>query len=193
MKEEKRMGVRKEIDQGYCLLFENEQGEGELVNTQRIKQLLDDFSHQIDLVVVAACNSKNVGQVFLDSGVKHVVCVESGKFVLDKAAIEFTRNFYQRILSGSTICSAYETAKAGVKFKIEKKEADIIVLLHNEELCVSSDPPCETLNDFNSGKMRCKSMHNQVKVMPKNIKNCNYKFRESQMSELLDHLLGKEE
>ena len=109
-----------------------------MVNTVTIRQLLVDYQHKLDLVVVAACNSKNIGKVFLESGVRHVVCVESGKFVLDEAAIEFTRNFYQRILSGSTICAAYKTAKAGVKFMIEKKEADIIVLLYNEELCNST-------------------------------------------------------
>ena len=36
-------------------------------------------------------------------------------------------------------------------------------------------------------------MHNQLMVMPKNIRNFNFKFRESQMSEILNHLLGSKE
>ena len=68
---------------------------------------------------------------------------------------------------------------------IAKEEADIIVLLHDEKLCRSNNPSCETLDDFKSGRMKCKSMHNQVKVIPKNIKNLNLKFREPEISMLL--------
>ena len=76
---------------------------------------------------------------------------------------------------------------------IAKEEADIIVLLHDEKLCSSNNPSCETLDDFKSGRMKCKSMHNQVKVIPKNIKNLNLKFREPEISMLLQHLIGNEE
>ena len=58
-----------------------------------------------------------------------MICVEQDKEVLDDAVLYFTKRFYQRLLEGETICEAFHQAVASVKFKEEKKEGDMFVLL----------------------------------------------------------------
>lgn len=73
--------------EGHYLLFENFQGAGELVSAIQLKQLLGSSQHDIDLIVVAACDSETIGRIFQRCSVRHVVCVEQKRFVLDEAAI----------------------------------------------------------------------------------------------------------
>ena len=49
---------------------------------------------ELDVVFVAACDSQGIGRVFQRCGAKHVVCVEQNRFLLDEAAIHFTKTFY---------------------------------------------------------------------------------------------------
>lgn len=62
--------------EGHHLMFENYQGSGQLVSAIELKHLLESSPHEIDLIVVAACDSKTIGRIFQRCGVRHVVCVE---------------------------------------------------------------------------------------------------------------------
>lgn len=102
-KKSKRMGLKNLADpelEGHFLLFENDQGTGELFSAVELKQLLDKIDHEIELVVVAACQSEMVGKIFRKCGVRHVICVESKRKVLDEAAIKFTERFYEKLFRG---------------------------------------------------------------------------------------------
>ena len=87
---------------GHYLLFENHYGDGDLVSAQQLGEFIQksskDFSFSV--VFVAACDSESVGRIFESNGAKHVVCVEQGRFVLDKAAIQFTKTFYDLLFNG---------------------------------------------------------------------------------------------
>ena len=87
--------------------------------------------HYIDVVFVAACDSQDIGNIFGRNGVEHVVCVESERFVLDSAAIDFTKTFYQLIFNGEDICAAFYQAKESTKFTQKETEADLFILLIN--------------------------------------------------------------
>ena len=94
------MGLQKinEFDSQY-LLFEDQFGDGELFSANELNDLMkksaQDF--QLQVVYVAACDSEDVGRIFKNNGAKHVICVEKGRQVLDKATIYFTNIFYYRI------------------------------------------------------------------------------------------------
>ena len=61
---------------------------------------MKEEEHKLDLVFVAACNSEDIGRIFQSFGVKHVICVKKQRFVLDEAAIDFTKTFYIKLFQG---------------------------------------------------------------------------------------------
>ena len=88
---------------------------------------------RLDVVFVAACDSEFVGKIFLKCGARHVICVKTGEYVLDDASIEFTQQFYTKILNGTNICEAFEAAKAAVEIKFASaKEANLFIKFTKE-------------------------------------------------------------
>ena len=83
----------------------------------------------LDLVFVAACDSELVGKIFQSCDAKHVICVKQKRFVLDQAAIAFTKIFYSNILDEMEICDAFQNAKAAVGFEFQRHEADLFTIL----------------------------------------------------------------
>ena len=82
------------VEKENCLLFEKENGEGHLINSKNLNQLILKSVDSLDLIVLAACNSEFAGRIFLKCGAKHVICIKKDKEVLDEAAIDFTNHFY---------------------------------------------------------------------------------------------------
>ena len=71
---------------------------------------------KLDVVVVAACMSRGIGEVFQRCGVNHVICVEQNRELLDTAAIAFTKSFYSELFAGRSVCAAFDKAKSSVSF-----------------------------------------------------------------------------
>ena len=86
------------VEKETCLLFEKENGEGHLVNSKILNQLILKSAESLDLIVLAACNSEFAGKIFLKCGAKHVICIKKDKEVLDEAAIDFSNHFYSEII-----------------------------------------------------------------------------------------------
>ena len=102
---------------GNFLLFENGQGDGELVSAQELSTFMEKDEANLSVVFVAACQSEEIGRIFQDNGAKHVICVESKRFVLDKAAIMFTKKFYFELFSRREyVCKAFDKAKNYVEY-----------------------------------------------------------------------------
>ena len=115
------------------MLFETALGEGNLVSSKKLNQLIEKTNGALDVVFVAACDSEFVGKIFLRCGAKHVICVKKDRFVLDKAAIAFTEMFYAQIIQkGLSICEAFAHAKAVVEYKYESREADLFIKFTEE-------------------------------------------------------------
>ena len=70
---------------------------------------------------MASCHSEEVGKVFKEAGIPHVICINKNNTVLDQAAIEFSKVFYDQVFSPyMNICDAYKFAKAQVVEKFGK-------------------------------------------------------------------------
>lgn len=89
--------VNADPDAGHYLLFENEQGDGQLVSASTISEFLKKENIKLNVVFVAACDSEVIGSIFQRNGAKHVICVKTDRFVLDEAAITFTKTFYRTL------------------------------------------------------------------------------------------------
>jgi len=80
------------------LLFESEQkkaGEGVLINLEKINHILERRPlPNLQLVFLSACHSEQIGKVFLQNGVPHVICIKQEDEVLDQAALDFTKSLY---------------------------------------------------------------------------------------------------
>ena len=58
------MNFKQSEDHGHFLLFENAQGDGELVSAQQLKELMKKAKRELDVVFVAACDSQDIGRIF---------------------------------------------------------------------------------------------------------------------------------
>ena len=89
-------------------MFENEHGSGDMVCANELGQFMSKASEKIDVVFVAACTSEGVGKIFHRYGASHVICVMQNSKVLDSAAIDFTKIFYERLFKGEEVCAAFD-------------------------------------------------------------------------------------
>ena len=65
-----------------------------------------------EFVFIAACNSEQIGYMFLEAGAKHVVCINTDETVSDKAIREFIIYFYDYLLvKDLRPCEAFKKAK----------------------------------------------------------------------------------
>lgn len=58
------------------LLFEEEDGEGIFFDEKLLKDTISGFRCMIEFVFVASCTSEFAGQLFLNAGAHHVICVK---------------------------------------------------------------------------------------------------------------------
>ena len=70
--------------------------------------------NEIDVIFIAACMSEFAAPAFKKCGAKHVICVEKGKTIEDQVAIKFTKEFYNRMVNGESVCEAFDNAKEDV-------------------------------------------------------------------------------
>ena len=115
-------------EQENYLLFERENGEGELVSFDDLNRIIKKAMPKLEVVFFAACNSEIIGKLFQKCGAQHVICIQKKREVLDEAAIDFTKTFYDRLIRGMTICEAFDAAKADVEFKHKAVEASIFMI-----------------------------------------------------------------
>merc|ERR1719394_2405156 len=67
------------------------------------------------LAFVASSRPRFAGQVFVDAGVQHVVCIYSEESKDQACANAFTANFYTQLISGETVKKAYDIAISTAK------------------------------------------------------------------------------
>jgi hypothetical protein len=73
-----------------------------------------------------------VGKIFLEAGIPHVICIDQNQTILDKAAIEFSKFFYDEVFDCyNNICDAYKYAKKKVEDTFGKFQAEKIKMLTN--------------------------------------------------------------
>ena len=95
--------------------FENGRGGADLLSVDALQRLLSSFDGlHVQLVFIASCHSLRIGEVFIATGVRHVVCVKREAKVMDRASILFARAFYHSLLTGHSVTEAFTAAKGRV-------------------------------------------------------------------------------
>eukprot|EP00301_Raphidiophrys_heterophryoidea_P026692 c9275_g1_i1.p1 GENE.c9275_g1_i1~~c9275_g1_i1.p1 ORF type:complete len:1281 (-),score=214.78 c9275_g1_i1:630-4415(-) len=94
-----------------------------------LSHLLEGTEHEnLKCVVVSACHSQKVGQVFLDAGVPNVVCVEEDKKIEDSRAIKFESHFYTSLFRGHSVASSFRYAQRTMNAISSTSHAQFILL-----------------------------------------------------------------
>jgi len=79
---------------------------------------------------VLTCHSQFVGEIFLQAGTKHVVCIDQENKVEDDAAMTFTETFYRSVFQQNmSVCRAFDFAKQSVGIRHGEQQESIFLLL----------------------------------------------------------------
>lgn len=141
-----KMVYKKNKDKGDVLIFEKENGASDFFFLADLKSMLESIKTQVQaikndknftmlkFVYVASCHSEEVGKFFIEAGVPHVICIKQTETILDMAAVEFSKAFYDEVFDKYlTVCEAYENALKMVEEKFGGFQAKKILLYKNDE------------------------------------------------------------
>lgn len=93
------------------MLFENRDGEGQILTEKELTGIMQRTQVDLEFVVVASCYSEFAGKVFLNAGARHVVCIKSGNAIADVSVILFSKTFYKNVYSQKMkICDSFKDA-----------------------------------------------------------------------------------
>lgn len=84
-------------DKGNILLLEDEQGMSDYLFEEDLKYMINLSKTVFEVVFVSSCYSQFAGEVFLNAGAKHVICIRSGERISDKASLRFAKVFYETL------------------------------------------------------------------------------------------------
>jgi hypothetical protein len=107
------------------LCFENESGKIQLVEPEALAYLFNLVSNQVDCVLLNACYTEILAKA-ISKHIKYVIGMD--KEINDKAAIIFTRGFYQALVRDRSIEEAYKYGC--VQIKLENIPNHLKPILH---------------------------------------------------------------
>jgi hypothetical protein len=94
------------------LVFENQDGQSQIVSGDALTELFSRFADRIECLILNACYSEVQAQLI----VQHIPYVIGMKRAIgDQAAIAFTTGFYDALLAGRSVDSAYEIGCVAVQ------------------------------------------------------------------------------
>ena len=139
-------------NEGNCLIFETEDGEADLVTEKLLTELIQQSDTKLEFVYVASCHSEFAGEIFLNAGAKHVICIRGDQELSDQAAIVFSKSFYNSVFKKTlSICSSFNFAKKCVEKIFGKQEAFKYLLLKHPKH--QHDPKSCVLRQLKGGKL----------------------------------------
>lgn len=95
---EENFGLVSNEEVGDFLIFEDLYGGADFVSCMTLSKLLNKLKNRLHFAFVASCHSKLVGEVFLNAGASHVICVKREERILDKACQIFTKGILMNSL-----------------------------------------------------------------------------------------------
>lgn len=98
--------------------------EGESVNSGGLATLFA-LEENLKLIFLNGCSTKKQVELLLEKNIPAVIATSVP--VDDHAAVEFSKQFYRELVSGSTLKSAFEVASAYVMAKYDKKSRPAVV------------------------------------------------------------------
>jgi tetratricopeptide (TPR) repeat protein len=111
------------------LLLENDLGERYPVPQEALADQFSAYSPPLQCVILNACYSTSQGRL-ISLGVPFTIAVEGP--ISDKAAIEFSRGFYDAIGAGRAIDFAYEEGRRTVKLAAPNTQFNAAILKRDE-------------------------------------------------------------
>jgi len=98
--------------QGGILALEDGSGQVDELEKEELREMMQGFkggsaTGQTKLVFVSACFSEDIGEVFVQAGVPHVVAVRREAKVADLVAHEFSIEFHKHLFLGESVQEAF--------------------------------------------------------------------------------------
>ena len=146
-------------DKWNILLLEDEYGMADYFFEQDLKYMIEISRNAFEVVFVSSWYSQFAGEVFLNAGAKHVICIRNGERISDKASIRFSRVFYETLfVKNYNVCTAFNIAKEEVKNVINGSEANKFILLIQGQDNTNGDisdycHKCYGFSNFNHGQL----------------------------------------
>jgi len=109
------------------MFIEDATGQAVLVSAETLANLFENFKEYVECVVLNGCYS----EVQAEAIARHIPYVIGMKHaILDRAAIEFSRGFYNALAEGEAIESAFKLGKSAIRVA-DMPDYQFPVLLHN--------------------------------------------------------------
>jgi hypothetical protein len=121
-------------NKGNILLCEDENGMADYFFEQDLKAMVEISQTVFEVVFVSSCYSQFAGEVFLNAGAKHVICIKHGNKISDRASLRFSKVFYETLfVKNYNVCTAFNIAKEEIAKVINLREANKFLLLVQED------------------------------------------------------------
>ena len=115
---------------GNILLLEDEHGMADYFFEEDLKHMIEMSKNTFEVVFVSSWYSQFAGEVFLNAGAKHVICIKSGERISDKASLRFSRVFYETLfVKNYNVWASFNIAKEEISKVINSSEASKFILL----------------------------------------------------------------
>ena len=84
-------------DKGNLLLLEDAEGKTNYYFEDELKTVVEVSKNKFEVVFVSSCHSEFAGNIFLNAGAKHVICIKQIEKISDAASLRFSRVFYETL------------------------------------------------------------------------------------------------
>lgn len=178
-------------EKGNILLLEDEQGMSDYFFEKDLKYMIEMSKNTFEVVFVSSCYSQFAGEVFLNAGAKHVICIRSGERISDKASLRFSRVFYETLfVKNYNVCTAFHIAKEEINKVINATEANKFVLLVQPEKRVKGRQArghqCKAISNFKEGTLKCLDHKATFDSIPSKVEG--FVGRQQEMYEIINLL-----
>ncbi|CDW76896.1 UNKNOWN [Stylonychia lemnae] len=199
------------INEEDYLLFETDDGLGELVSEKTIQALIKSSNANLEFVFVASNQSEIAANIFLNAGAKHAICIRQGEKISESALIAFLKLFYNLVFNQSmNICESFKLAQKKIEVIYGLSESlkfNILVRQENENLDLNDNNGRNSSLQFyensqiKTGSHQCKIFgplkkgkldHQEIQVRFNNLKPVNesLKARQRDMHETVSEIIN---
>lgn len=119
------------------IIFEDSQGQSEMIYTQQLGDLLNNYSAYIKCVVLSSCYSLNDLENFSEN-IKYTVGMKIA--IGNSRALEFTKSFYDELLQNEDFERSFEIAKDYIDLS-NNTDLDILKIMINDSIDPPKPPP----------------------------------------------------
>ncbi|CAI2386882.1 unnamed protein product [Moneuplotes crassus] len=181
-------------NKGDVLLLEDENGfacnlfENDLKKLINLSKSGKPDENQYEVVFVSSCYSEFSADIFLNSGARHVICIDGDQTISDKASLRFSQVFYQALfVQKYSVCRAFDLAKEDIRIIIDNNEAAKYRLLIADEHFMKDKKKnqhrCYPITKFKKGNLCKYETLPFFDIVPSPV--AHFKGRQSEMCEVI--------